>query len=55
MGEAGGFFFAVVGAVGGDGAVEELVVLHVDLEEGGALHDAAGDEGLGERVFDESL
>ncbi len=35
--------------------VEELIVVEVDLEEGGALGDAAGDERFGERVFDVAL
>src|ERR1700728_1225332 len=48
---AGGLFFAILDY----GAIEELVIVEVDLKEGGAFVDVAGDEGFGERVFDVAL
>src|ERR1035437_589938 len=51
---AGGFFFGY-GIVGADRATEELVGIDVDLEEGGALGDLAGDHGFAQGILDVAL
>ena len=47
--------FVADGFVGADRAVEELIGVKVDLEEGWAVGDVSGDQGLRQGVFDVAL